>query len=256
MARRLNARWGAKRNELAHRIRSEIGAELYARPSTRDDGVFWPNWELCVLKPSSTIIGYLTWLDGATDDLRELAKTADRLIVAPSFGDVIPAQLVLRVYPSTPLLPEERFAEEWNEILIDYRIEESQTLKSYQRASNAMVSLYAAQHLLGEKPFLDIEMVQLKAWQEEAEAVFEQLTASACDDGNDCAELALQQLARLNDKFAGKADTDREEAVEYARSMQRGMVASEIGGELVDLIGLTMSLISNDLILPLGEDGL
>jgi len=254
LARLLDAQASNNLDALKAEARKEIGAILFAKDATSADGVLWPEWDCCIVKPSDTIVDYFVWLDSATDDLRKISKSVKSLTVVPVIDGVVPVQLAVRIYDSLPPLPDEDFGRNWEDLSDSYKLRSSETLELYQKASSAMVNVYAAQALLGEKPLTSKELSQIEAWAEEAGDVADVLSARA-EAGAESAEFVLEKLMALNDNFRQSEEREGSSAaISYAQSLMGAVLASKQSDAINNLAGLAVVLIGQDLDLPIGDD--
>jgi len=256
LARRLDTQASNKLDALKTATHKVLGATLFAKGATSTDGVLWPEWDCCIVKPSETIVDHFIWLESALDDLRKTSKSAKSLAVVPVINGVVPVQLAVRIYDSLSPLPDEDFGKNWEDLSGSYELRSSETLELYQKASSAMVNVYAAQTLLGEKLLTSKELSQIEAWAEEAGDIADVLSARA-EAGDESAEFVLEKLVALNDDF--KQSEEHEEnsaAISYAQSLMGAVLASRQSDAINDLAGLALVLIGQDLDLPIDSNNI
>ena len=254
LSRRMEYKWNAEKTRFTKRIEKKLKAKLYINPHSDPEGVLWPNWTLCMIKPCKTLVEFFIWLGDSIEVLQKLAESSSALSVAPSFGGTIPAQLAFRVFPSIPVLPDEDFQKNWNSTLSFYSLAESRNLRLYQQASNAIVSVYASQSILGEKTRTKVENEQIQDWADEVSVVVEKLTQQLEQDQDEGAGYVLQRIVDLNDRLIDNEENGTATSVEYSQKLFSAALASDENEESEDLFELLMVVISYDLNIPIDAE--
>lgn len=243
---RLRKKEAIDQANLKRKARENLGAELFIKPAAKSDLLIWPLCDVCIIRPSDSLIDFFHWIDRSLEKIEEFADGV--CVIAPSIKGHILPQLAMRIVRNFPPLPDEEFQTNWERGLEGSTLARSRSLDDFRLAKNAMLQLYATQDLLIDKELLEIEINQLNFWLHEAQSALARLEEGA-DNGSEGAELAHAELVKLHKKL-----TDEDgNAVSHARELLGGLAGDLTDAAEHDLV-ITLTLLADDLGIEIGGE--
>ena len=243
---RVDARWAKRWFERKKEVEEKFGAAAFAAPAQGEEGLVWPDWEVCLLIDSDTLVGFIVWVKENLEALRTFSESCVVLAVAPRIDDVIAPQVAMRVTKYANL-PDLEFESQWRSRLSEMKWHVSDLVKQLRIAQDAMVSLYAAQFHLDGREFLVPELEQLQSWKEEAENALGIIQDSAEADVNGPAAVAEEYIVNFLRSLADGAGECGGGAVAFARAAHGALMAGEEDERVIESAFVVIAILEAEL---------
>ena len=244
---RVERRWTVDWRSTKPELENEFASLAFALVNDETEAFIWPERDICLLVPCTTVVELFEWLAVNMDALQLLRTRCVTLSVVPTLKDKVVPQLAFVITGMAPL-PDTEFEARWRDELNGVNWHFSETLRSFQLAKELMVSVYAVQELLDGRDLLDEELTLLATWRDEAQALIGAIQDVADADSGGPAALAEAYLIDLHRQLT----TDHHEgtevsAVGFARASMSAAFGGEADSSVLQAAGVVIQLVEEEL---------
>ena len=186
----------------------------------------WPDDDICILVECASNIEFWEWLEQHQKTLFQTKATLTSLAVVPLIRGYVIANWALQIIPGIGVLPSTDFVQHWSG-KADWPLFVSPTVQAYDEALGHMLTFYATQEILADKPLLEAERTYLEGCRQKIEQAMNALREALSPWPAEQSEPLLRLFSDLNHIFANAGSAGERPAVELARVVFAGLGASK-----------------------------